>query len=67
MGDVGAVAKLVDTLASWVLDPAGYATWSRERKLDEIHTAAVTALAAGQYDVLDRLLAELRRLRESGA
>lgn len=65
MGDVGAVAALLDTLVKWAIDPSGYAAMTREQKLENIHATMLEALAAGQYDVLDRLLAELKRVRDT--
>jgi hypothetical protein len=67
MGDVGAVATLINTLLSWALNPDGYAQMSRDQKLEHVHDTMLKALAAGQYDTLDQLLAELRRLQQTSA
>jgi hypothetical protein len=64
-GDVGAVATLLNTLASWFLNPNGYATLSREDKLAKLHDGLKTALDAGAYDAADLVFAELRRLSQT--
>jgi len=67
MGDIGAVADLLNTLVSWALSPSGYATMTRDQKLEHLHDTMLKALAARQYDTLDQLLAELRRLQQTSA
>jgi hypothetical protein len=64
-GDVGAVAILINTLASWFLKPDGYAAMSREEKLATLHASLKTALDAGAYDAADLVFAELRRLSQT--
>lgn len=65
MGDVGAVAELLNTWSKWVLDPAGLSTMTREQKLEHFHKALLTALSANAYDAADAVYAELRRLSQT--
>lgn len=62
MGDVGAVAELLNTWSKWVLDPSGFSAMTREQKLEHFHKALLTALSANAFDAADAIFAELRRL-----
>jgi len=63
MGDVGAVASLLDTVASWALSPDGYAKWKGKREREALKKDAIKALHAGDFDAVNDRLVELRRLR----
>jgi hypothetical protein len=63
-GDVGAVAKLADTLASWFLSPEGYTKWALDRKLAALHEEYKDALRKKDAARVDAVLAELARLRD---
>ncbi|MBS0150471.1 MAG: hypothetical protein JSR31_05975 [Nitrospira sp.] len=62
MGDVGAVATLLNTLASWVLSPDGLADWSRRRALRAKKQEVLRALKQHDFDRLHRHIDELRAL-----
>lgn len=62
MGDVGAVAALINTVASWVLSPDGMAEWSRRRALKSKKQEVLDALANHDFDALDKHIRELRAL-----
>lgn len=62
IGDVGAVASLVETVFKWVTEPEGYHELSLGRKLEKLHGASLRALAEKDWMAVDALLAEYRRL-----
>lgn len=62
MGDIGAVATLLNTLASWVLSPDGLAEWSHRRALSNKKKEALRALENHDFDALHRHIDELRNL-----
>ena len=62
MGDVGAVATLLNTIIGWAVNDDGYQSWSRERKVKELHDAMLLAVKAGHYDIADQLFARLKQL-----
>jgi len=65
MGDVGAVANLANTLASWLLSEKGFATWDRNRRLEALHEAGILAIRENNWIAYDTILAELKRLSEA--
>lgn len=64
MGDVGAVAALLDTWSKWFLSPSGYSELTRDQKLEHLHAALKTAMEAKAYDAADAVFAEYRRLSQ---
>lgn len=44
MGTVGILAKLAETIASWVLDEQGYGEWAAKRELDRLEAEATAKL-----------------------
>lgn len=62
MSDVGAVAKLVDTVASWFMSEGGFNEFRKRAQLRAKRAAAQTALREHRWDDLRRLTAELERL-----
>lgn len=62
MGDVGAVATLLNTVASWLLDKDGYAAWQRRRDLATKRKAVHDALDRNDFVAAHRLFDELREL-----
>ena len=67
VGDVGAVAQLLNTVLTWLFDPAGYSKLTREAKLAKLMEALKVALDNGAYDAADLVFTELRRLsKETG-
>jgi len=61
-GDVGLVAKLVDTVFSWFTDEAGYLEIKKRRALAAKKEECRRALLDNRWDDLKRLTDELRRL-----
>jgi hypothetical protein len=64
MGDVGAVATLINTVASWFMSPDGYASFSKRQKLAALRKEVNDALDRNDFVEHARLLAELRRLSD---
>ena len=65
MGDIGAVAELLNTWSKWVLDPTGFSTLTREQKLEHLHKALLTAIQANALDAADGVFAALKRLSQT--
>ena len=63
-GDVGAVATVINTVASWFMNEDGYAEFKKRRKLASLRQAAAKALAANDWPEHRRLVAELKRLSD---
>jgi hypothetical protein len=61
-GDIGAVATLINTVASWLMDENGYAEFSKRRALKRLHKEALHALERGDLVEYRRLSDELVRL-----
>jgi hypothetical protein len=59
---ITAIATLLNTVLTWVFDPAGYARLSREAKIAKLLDALKVALDNGAYDAADLVFVELRRL-----
>lgn len=62
MGDVGAVATLLNTVASWLLGKDGYAAWERRRALASKRKDVIDALDREDFDAVDTHLTRLREL-----
>lgn len=62
MGDVGAVATLLNTVASWLLDKDGYTAWERRRALASKRKDVIDALDREDFDAVDTHLNRLREL-----
>lgn len=62
MGDVGAVATLVNTVASWLMSEDGYTEWRKRRELAAKKEEARRALINNDFDALQRHISELRDL-----
>lgn len=62
MGTVGAVATLLNTLASWVLSPDGLADFKRRRALAAKKKEALDALHNLDMDRYAQCIDELRDL-----
>lgn len=65
VGSIGAVATLLNTVASWVLSEQGLATYTRKQMLRKLHTEALHALERGDLAEYRRVSDELRVLVES--
>ena len=63
-GDVGAVATLLNTVASWLMTEDGYAEWKKRRQLAALHDKAKAALDRHDWAALRDATAELKRLSE---
>lgn len=61
---LGAGLTLADDLFKWLTNPSGYKQMTLDNQLEAIHEAAEKALVARDYGAVDRLLAELNRLRD---
>ena len=61
-GDVGAVATLLNTVASWLMDENGFAEFNKRRKLKAKKEEARRALIDNDFDALKRHIDELRDL-----
>jgi hypothetical protein len=61
-GAIGAVATLLNTVASWVLGADGYRRWSADRTREKVKREAIKAFHAGDIDALNAALVELKRL-----
>lgn len=64
MGSVGAVAKFLDTLASWFLSEDGYAEFQFKRHVKGVEADAVKAIQAKDYAAADKHVAYLKRLSQ---
>jgi hypothetical protein len=64
MGDVGAVATFLTTVADFFMDPAKFTALSRERKLEKIREGLDAALDASDYVAADKFMAMYRVLDE---
>lgn len=62
MGDVGAVATLLNTLASWILSPDGLAEFKRRRALAAKKKEALDALQNRDMARYAQCIDELRQL-----
>ncbi len=62
MGDVGAVATLLNTIASWVLSPDGLADYTRRRALAAKKKEALNALKNRDMAKYAQCIDELRAL-----
>ena len=61
-GDIGAVAMLLTKLLGYAVDPGGYESWSRERKLSRLMEGIDAAIYAHDESAADVLFAEYRAL-----
>ena len=61
-GDVGAVATLVNTFASWLLSPDGFADFARRQALKQKKQEVIDALRQNDFDTLHARIDELRSL-----
>lgn len=61
---VGAVATLINTVASWFMSEDGYAEWRKRKDLAMLRKAADTALAQGNLREHRRVMSELERLSD---
>jgi hypothetical protein len=61
-GDIAAVAMLLTKLLGYAVDPGGYETWSRERKLSRLMEGIDAAIYAHDDSAADVLFAEYRVL-----
>jgi len=64
-GDVGAIAILLTKLLGYAVDPDGYSTWSRERKLARLMEGIDAAIYAHDESAADVLFSEYRALLQS--
>lgn len=62
MGDIGAVATLLNTVASWVLSPDGLEAWKTKRTLAAKKKEVLDALQKRDFDTLRTRIDELRAL-----
>lgn len=62
MGDIGAVATLLNTVASWVLSPEGLAAFQAKRTLAAKKKEVLDALQKRDFDTLRSRIDELRAL-----
>ena len=62
MGDVGAVATLLDDLFKFATEPGGFQGMSLDSKLKVLKDAANKAIDACDFQAVDRLNAEYQRL-----
>lgn len=61
-GDVGAVATLLNTVASWFLSEDGYAEFAKKRELAKLKKECQDALARNDWPAL---AAATKRLRDA--
>jgi hypothetical protein len=59
---ITAIATLLNTVLTWVFDPAGYAKLTREAKIEKLMDALQVALDARALDAVDLIFVELRKL-----
>lgn len=64
-GDVGAVATVINTFASWFLSEDGYAEFSKRRKLAALRAQAKAALDQNNWAEHRRLVSELERVSDA--
>lgn len=64
MGDVGAVAKVLDTIFGWVTSEDGMIEWRKRRALEAKRKEAKDALDRHNWELLATRVAELKRLSE---
>lgn len=64
MGDVGSVATLINTVASWFMSEDGYAEWSKRRALQKKAEEAHDALDKNDWDALRKHVADLKRMSD---
>lgn len=62
MGDVGAVAQLINTFLSWLLSPKGFEEFARRQALKRKRKEAVNALYHHDFNAVRRHIDELRQL-----
>lgn len=62
MGDVGAVASLIDTILSYILPPGGLEDHLRREALANKRQEAIDALHRGDFGAVHQHLDELREL-----
>lgn len=62
MGDIGAVAKLLNTLASWFLSEDGYIEFQFNRHVKKVESDAIEAIQTRDYATADKHIAALKRL-----
>jgi len=69
MGDVGAVATLLNTVAKWWMKPSGYEAWQVNRQVNYWNKEFRNAMGKRPRDKVraDNALAELRRLCRDSA
>ena len=67
MSDVGEGLKLANLLVGWLLDPGGYPTWDRTRRLEALHEAGILAIRESNWMAYDRVISELQRLRDTNS
>lgn len=63
-GDVGLVAKFLDTVVDFFTDPMKWERLSRESKLAVIREGLNAAIDANQWDIADKYMAAYRSLSE---
>lgn len=61
-GAIGAVATLLNTVASWLMSEDGYAEFSKRQKLTALRKEADAALARSDWDAHKKIVSELKRL-----
>lgn len=64
MGDIGAVATLLDRIASWVLSEDGYGDFKIRRDVARAKRAAIEAVRQGDWAATRERIAELERLSQ---
>lgn len=65
MGDVGAVATVLNTVAAWFMSEDGYAEWNKRRKLASLRKQAKAALDKNDWAEHRRIVAVLKRLSDA--
>ena len=63
-GAVGAGLTLANLLVGWFLKPNGYATWTREKKLEALAEGLKVALDEKNMEAADVIFAEMRKLAQ---
>jgi hypothetical protein len=64
---IGPVATLIDTILSWLMDPAGYAKLTREHKLKVFNDALLIAVQNNDMAAADLIYGGLRRMLKETA
>ena len=69
MGDVGAVATLLNTIAKFAMSPSGYSGWQLNRQVKHWNKEFANAMQEKPRNLVraDNALAELRKLRRDSA